>query len=293
MSEILLTIAILDYNKYIETKLCLESIRAHIKIPYKLVLLDNGGTQDYPWKFYKDGLCDILISKKNGGGGGFGQTDLFRWCDTKYISFIQNDQVLQYDIEDSTLANFIELLKEYKCIDLNGDQSGRGIWTDRAHFMETEFFNSLGPFPNGGPGENHHLRWNENYLQEVFTKNDYKIAHIIPAYFRDNGTYSIRNMGDGGHWCHRTDNKKLWNLVRPKIISPVFPNFTEEEKLKIMSPEGWPDGQIPEKEIKCSFHCWRQTDQDDEIYIKNLRHNMIRCISNHETDTKYIQDKKC
>ena len=39
-------------------------------------------------------------------GGGFGQTDLWRYCDTEYLLFIQNDQALVREIDEDTNKYF-------------------------------------------------------------------------------------------------------------------------------------------------------------------------------------------
>lgn len=253
--EIPLSVLALDFKKEVETRECLQSIRDHVKIPYKLVLLDNGGGEEYPWRLYKDGLCDVLISKRVGYGGGFGQTDLFRWCDTKFALFLQNDQKLVYDIDEKVFENLTRLLFQgYKCVDLNNDQSGRGIWTDRAHLMETVFFNSLGPFPNGGPG-NDARPWNERYLQETFVDRGYQIAHVQPALFQDCGKWSIREAGDG-LYKHRCDEKTLWVLKRPTYRTEVYPPFTNKEWETVLSGN-WIDGTIPEVWKQHSFVHWR------------------------------------
>lgn len=251
---------VLDYRKEYETRICLESIRKNALFDYKIIYLDNGGRdEEYPNKLYAENLCDVLIRKKNGMGGGFGQTDLFRWCDTDFAFFVQNDQVLQYQITQDHTNQFIELLENYQCIDLNGDQSGRGVWTDRAHFIKTSFFNSLGPFPNGGPGLDG-IPWNEAYLQEVFAKNNYKIAHIKPAIFADNGIWSVRESGDG-IFKHRCDKKEMWVLKQPTYLDSTYPPLNQSEKNNVLSGN-WPkwgvdkDGRIPEAWKPHSFQVW-------------------------------------
>lgn len=251
----LVSILVLDYLKKDESRLCLESIRKHLKIPHKIVYLDNGGREDYSWLMYKEGLCDVLISKKVGMGGGYGQTDLFRWCDTKYSIFVQNDQVLSYDIDQIIFDRLINLLHSgFKCVDLNGDQSGSGIWTDRAHLIETDFFNSLAPFPNGGPG-NDAQPWNEEFLQKKFKENEYQIAHIVPSLFIDNGKWSIRQAGDG-LFKHRCDTKKMWILKVPTKKTEVYPPFTDEEWDLVLNGK-WIDGEIPKKWKQHSFEGWK------------------------------------
>ncbi len=258
----LVSFLILDYKKELETIQCLESIKKHANFPHKIIYLDNGGKDEfYPDNIYRDNLCDVIIRKKNGIGGGFGQTDLIRFCDTEYFCFVQNDQFLQYPITEDVIYYFISLLnKGYHCVDLNGDQSGRGIWTDRAHFMRTDFFNSLGPFPNGGPGYDGGAKWNEQYLQEVFEKNNYQIAHIKPTLFVDNGVWSIRESGDG-IFKHRCDKKELFIIKQPTYLDSVYPPLNESEKNDILSGN-WPIwgkdqvGRIPEAWKAHSFKFW-------------------------------------
>ena len=268
-----LSVLVLDFNKEFETRLCLNSIKKYLKVPHKVILLDNGAAEDYCWQIYKEDLCDVLISKKRGGGGGYGQTDLIRFCDTIFFLFVQNDQYLQYPIDENTFDQFKNLLDNgYSCVDLNGDQSGRGAWTDRAHLMKTEVFNSLGPFPNGGPGEFHGQRWNENYLQEVFETRGLKIAHINPKFFQDFGIYSLRDMGEGGVFLHRTDTKQCFVIVPPKVRNFCYPNVTNEE-FNIMRDGLWEDGRIPKKEKIHSFNCWGSLDiaQREREYVDKVR----------------------
>lgn len=258
MSTPLVSALVLDYLKPDTTRACLESLRRHLKVPHKIVLLDNGGVADYTWGYYRDGLADVLISKRLGGGGGQGQTDLFRWCDTQYALFVQNDQVLTHDISiENGLWDLIvtPLQRGYHCVDLNGDQSGRGVWTDRAHLIETAFFNSLAPFPNGGPG-NDAAPWNEAYLQRVFAERRYRIAHITPALFRDEGMWSVREAGDG-LFRHRCDSKQLHVLKRPTYRTEVYPPLNDEEWGRMLAGK-WVDGDIPEQWKAHSFVHWRE-----------------------------------
>jgi hypothetical protein len=254
--EPVVSFLVLDFNKATETRECLESIRRHAKISHKTVLLDNGADPSvtYPTDFYQEGLCDILIRKRAGRGGGYGQTDLFRWCDTKFAVFVQNDQKLMLDIDDTIFSRLTELLADgYHCVDLNGDQSGRGAWTDRAHLIETSFFNRLGPFPNGGPGLDAQP-WNEAYLQRVFQERGYKIAHVSPSVFQDCGKWSIREAGDG-LYKHRTDTKQLYVLRKPTYRTEIYPPLDENEWF-IMLNGTWADGAIPKAWQQHSFQCW-------------------------------------
>ncbi len=250
-----LSVLVLDYKKPEETRACLESIREHVKVPHKVIYLDNGGANDYAWMYYaEDRLCDVLISKREGRGGGYGQTDLFRFCDTKYALFVQNDQLLMRDIDDQTFSWLKTLINNgAHCIDLNGDQSRKGIWTDRAHMVETVFFNLLGPFPNGGPG-NDAADWNEAHLQRIFRERDYKIAHVNPPFFADNGKWSVREAGDG-LYKHRCDTKELWILKRPTQRTEVYPPFNDEEWARVFAGQ-WVDGDIPATWKSHSFRAF-------------------------------------
>ncbi len=240
----ILTVAVLSYHKEAETRACLESIRAHLHVPEsQVVLLENGGANYYPWTLYQEGLCDALIIKRRGFGGGVGQTDLFRFSPSPYTLFVQCDQVMQYNLSAKTFIEMMCLLEpdSYDVLDLNGDQSGRGVWTDRAHMVKTEWFNGLGPFPNGGPGLDS-VPWNEAYLQ---TKVDPKrICHVKPTLFRDAGKWSIREAGDG-LFKHECDTKRMYVLRRPTYRTEVYPPFNDTEWESVLAG-AWVNGSIPE-----------------------------------------------
>lgn len=254
MSKPLASYLVLDFKKEDESAGCMQSIREHSKFPHQIIYLDNGSNENYPWKLYQAGLCDVLISKKKGMGGGYGQTDLVRYCDTDYFFFVQNDQVLARDITEENINWFSQLLNSnYHCIDLNGDQSRRGIWTDRAHFMKTSVFNDLGPFPNGGPG-NDSVPWNEQYLQQKFVEKKYRIAHVNNIFFLDCGKWSIREAGDG-LYKHRCDTKEMYILKYPTFKTDTYPPFTEEEWKTVLEKK-WIDGTVPIAWKNHSFKFW-------------------------------------
>lgn len=255
---ILLTVAVLAFHKERETRLCLESLRANLRVPHKTVLLDNGSASDWAWQCFKEGLCDTLITKRESLGGGVGQTDLFRWSDTPYTLFVQSDQVLAEPIEDASFQWMLsKLANGFKCVDLNGDQSRRGAWTDRAHLINTDFFNSLHPFPNGGPG-NDAAPWNEAYLQEVFRRPENQIFHpAAPLFFQDIGKWSVRKAGDG-ILKHRCDTKQMYVIKQPTYRTEVYPPLNDAE-WQIMLSGKWVDGTIPEEWKRHSFEVpqWR------------------------------------
>ena len=249
---------VLDYYNEDGARHCLESIKQNNLYNYPVIYLDNGAfDKDYPNKFYQEGLIDTLIRHKNGLGGGCGQTDLYRFAESEYVAFLQSDQILNHQLGEKEIDYFISLLNNgFDCIDLNGDQSQQGRWTDRAHIVKTDFINSLAPFPNGGPGKLHHLRWNENYLQEVFDKRGNKIAHIKPIVFIDNGRISIRENPDGSKWKHHPDTKQLWLISGPVKEQYIYPRFSSLEWKEVLESQKWQDGAIPEEEKPHSFHVW-------------------------------------
>lgn len=246
---------ILDFCKEKEGRNLLESIRKFALHDKEVVYMCNGGTYNYAYQFLKEGLIDTLIIKTKSEGGGYGQTDLIRYCKTEFFFFIQVDNILLREINQEHINYFINLLNNgYQCIDLNGDQSGRGIWTDRPHFMNTELFNKLGPYPNFGPGLDNGI-WNEQHLQEKFRFYNYKIAHVSPLFFGDCGKWSIRSAGDG-LYKHRCDTKQMYILKKPTYITEVYPPFDKElEWPKVIKGE-WIDGDIPLKWKPFSFKVW-------------------------------------
>lgn len=256
MTEVSLTVLVLGYGKPEEARECLTSLRLHIQVPSKIIYQENGAPeQSHAWVLYQNGLCDVLVTKRAGGGGGVGQTDLWRMCDTTYALFVQEDQTLRYDITPSIFLSMTSALDsgDYACVDLNGDQSSRGVWTDRAHLMKASVFNGLGPFPNGGPG-NDAVPWNEAYLQCVFATRGLKIAHVTPAFFTDQGKWSIREAGDG-LFKHRCDTKQMWVLKRPTRRTEVYPPLSDSEWERVLAGN-WSDGDIPLAWREHSFRHW-------------------------------------
>lgn len=248
---------VLDFKKEAETRACLQSLRAHLKVPHQIIYQDNGSGESYPWDLYHEGLADIIISKRVGEGGGAGQLDLFRYCDTQYAYFVQSDQALQFDITPTIQDQFIKALEGgAKAIDLNNDQSGSGRWTDRAHFIDGSWFNSLKVPVLGGPGPRHSERWVENYMQEVFDSLGNPIVHVKPTFFADRGVWTVRELPDASIVKMRTDTKEVhWLKVPTKPY--VFPELTDEEWARSFRGE-WVNGTVPEIYLKRgdSFNHW-------------------------------------
>lgn len=268
---------VLDYNRPNETNIALKSIKQFTKFEHQVIMLSNGGDQSYVGNFYAQGLVDKLILNKNNSGLGFGTTDLFKICDTKYAIYFQNDQYLGREFFEHELANMIDTLGQYgsdmhlhpqrapatlnaewkmiKSISIAGDQC-QGQYSERAHLIEVDFYNRIPEKPNGGAGPYHHIEWNEGYIQKYYKSK--KFSHYIwpKPLAGDNGCFSVRFNPDGSMWKHRTDTKELWMIKQPKE-KYIYPNFTDDEWQSVLATGKWPDGQIPEKEKAHSFRVWQ------------------------------------
>lgn len=249
---------VLDFNRPVESSLCLKSIKEYTKFPYELIYLSNGGNQDYVWDFYRSGLIDKVVFNKENSGLGFGTTDLFKLCKTEWALYVQNDQFLGRDYTEEELDQQIAKLEEkdsgVASIALAGDPC-KGEYSERAHLINVDFYNSIPNKPNGGAGPYHHIEWNEGYIQNYYKENDL-VHHIWPnLLFGDNGAWSHRVNPDGSMWCHRTDLKKLW-MIKPPTEKYVYPKFTDEEWEEVLKTGKWEDGAIPEEEKDQSFEVW-------------------------------------
>jgi hypothetical protein len=278
-----LTIAILDYCKPIESHLLLESIKKHVKVPHKILFCDNGSGENYAFEFLKEGKIDQLLINYKSLGLGIGTRDLHALTSTSHILYCQNDQIFCNDLTEDYFKFFKRILNgeistnEYsgkiiKSISLSGYPCGKDIFSERAFLMETAFYKSLEPLSLGGAGFLHELPWREGQIQELYKKNNW--VHVaIGQYVGDNGVFATRNMREAGIWCHRTDLKTLFCIVKPSDRNPVYPKFSEAEWQLALSEEGWPDGKIPEIELKDSFDCWSNTllGRMQEDYIKDLK----------------------
>lgn len=257
---------VLDYNRPVESTLCLQSLRENTKFQCPIIYLSNGGDQDYVWQFYKDGLIDKLILNKENEGLGFGTQDLFKICKSEYTIYCQNDQYLGREYTEEELDKQIETLKSKNRVDgskivmsisLAGDQC-QGKYGERAHLINTDFYNFyLSPcLKGGGAGPYHHLEWAEATIQRIYKENDY-VHYIWPEQlFGDNGAWAYRKNPDGSEWRHRTDLKELYLIKGPVKEKYVYPKLTDDEWASVLETQSWPDGQIPEQEKKDSFRVW-------------------------------------
>lgn len=255
----LLSYLVLDFNKPVETRRALEGIRLHSKFFHQIIFLSNGGDQSYVWDFYQEGLIDRLIFNKVNNGLGYGTEDLFRFCDTEWAIYHQNDQELVYDItEDNIKALISEFDRHPKlgALGLAGYPCGSNVFSERAHLINVPFYNSI-PKTHGGCGPFNHLKYNEQCVQEFFKKNDYSFIAVNPPLVRDLGFFTIRELPDKSIVQMRTDTKQVWWRKIP-TETYMFPEMTPAEwALSIAGT--WVGGTIPEAYRAHSFNCWGPT----------------------------------
>lgn len=255
---------VLDFMKPQETQVCLESIKARSKFDYKVYLLVNGGDNFYASSFMSKGLVDHLIVNKTNSGLGVGTTDLFRYCDTPYALYVQNDQFLASEFREDRLHLLINLLNQSTSegeivgsISLAGAPCGRNIYSERAHLINVDFYNSL-PTDKYGAGPYHDGPWNEELIQNYYKENGYIHATDFPIIFADNGRRAVRQNPDGSVWEHQPDTKRLWLKRGPVTEKHVYPKFTNEEWEEVLVNNNWPDGQIPVNEQSESFEAFNK-----------------------------------
>jgi len=259
---------VLDFRKPNESRILLESLKRHVKFPYKVIYLHNGNEKfTYHQDFLNEGLIDQLIITKDNDGLGLGTRNLFAACFSRYAIYVQNDQFLGRDFieeEFEYIAQFLGMhdtrnLNIVKSISLAGAPCGDGIYSERAHLIETATYADWENnyfMPHGGAGPYHNEPWREGYIQSLYKK--YNWSHFIypNPLFVDNGADAIRQNPDGSVWKHKPDTKRLWLVRGPIKEKFIYPKFTDVEWDSVLSTQTWPDGKIPENEVKDSFVVW-------------------------------------
>jgi len=271
-----LSICVLDFCKPYESRFLLESIRRHIKVPHKVIFCDNGSKEEYPVKFFNEGLIDQLIINKESLGLGLGTRDVINACQSEWFIYMQNDQVFYRDFAENDFAiikNVMAVHENIKSISLFGYNCGEYIYNERAHIMKTSFYKSLEPLSFGGAGKWQEYPWREGQIQEIYRKNNWiHFFNQLVSFVQDGGVYAIRDMGDGGVFLHRTDTKAVFVIVPPKEKNSMYPKVTQEE-FELMKSGKWQDGRIPEIEMKDSFTCWQNSElvKHEAEYVADLR----------------------
>ncbi len=257
---------VLDFQREKSARLCLESIRHHVKFPTKIIYLHNG-LADYPVQFLKEGLIDELLMPKTNGGLGLGTRALFAACFSPLAIYWQADQIMGRDFEQRELDGLADFLgqtyrapeinhKIIQSISLAGTVCGPHIFSERAFIIETKDYKRWEhwlPLSAGGAGPFHHLLWREGQLQEYYKENDYWHWTDWPPLAIDNGRDAERQNPDGSRWKHLPDTKQLWLVRGPVKERYVYPKLTEWEWDLVLRTQEWPAGRIPEQELKDSF----------------------------------------
>jgi len=249
---------VLDYEKPEESRKCLQSIKTNAKFPHYTIFLSNGTKNyEYCFDFYREGLIDKLILRKDNTGCGNGTVELSESCETEYFIYVQNDQFLIQEINEFYIKVILDKmeLEGFNYIDLSGAQAGYGNFTERAGIFKTEFYKKIPKGEKnkyGGPGPFNNVRYVESYVQQFFKENKIKVEHLYV--FQDNGKWSIREIGDG-IYKHRCDSKNLFVIKKPSYRTDVYPPLNDKE-WDIMLKGEWIDGTIPEEWAPHSFKCF-------------------------------------
>jgi hypothetical protein len=274
-SEPQVSFVVLDFMKPELTAECLNSIRQHVKFPHKIVYLHNGPAP-YAYRFYEHGLVDHFVQTANNDGLGIGTRNAMAAVFSPYTVYWQNDQLMGRDFTQDELRILIGHLNsrrdriggtdsgsEVKSISLAGALVGHGIYSERAHFIETKFYREMEhslPLSYGGAGPYSHVMWREEQIQKYYKDRGYVHYTDWTPMAIDKGVHTIRPAG-GGLVKMRTDTKAVWWIEPPKERY-VFPEHTEMEWAIAMAG-AWPGGKIPQIYLdrRESFNCWGRIDE--------------------------------
>ncbi len=266
---------VLDYNRPAAAYACLESIRKHVKLDrYKVIYCHNGiPTQPshYPMDLLHAGLIDELVMPRANGGLGLGTRALFAACFSPLAVSWQVDQIMGRDLAQEEVDRLVRLLNSHeivcgvtggrkersiKSVGLAGPVCGENVFSERAYITKTAFYRELEhtlPLSYGGAGPYHHAEWREGQMQRVYAERGYlHYSDWLPLAI-DNGRDAIRQNPDGSVWRHEPDTKRAWLLSGPVKEPYVYPKLSPREWSATIATQTWPDGHIPEDEVKDSF----------------------------------------
>lgn len=246
-------ILVLDYNKPKETEFCLNSIKDFCDFDKYVILYSNGGDQNHVIDFYNQGLIDQCVLSKTNKGCGLATLELFKMCPTEYAIYMQNDQAFRKILRQNYIDQMLSHISgNVKSISISGMPCGPMIYSERAHLINVNFYNSIPNKTIGGPGPLNDVQYSEKSIQDYYKENGFVHAGVQP-FVADNGVYSIRELA-GGIMKWRTDTKQLWVIDPPKEKIQHL-KLTDDEWKIIMSGD-WEDGKIPESWVAHSFTCW-------------------------------------
>jgi hypothetical protein len=264
-SEPIISFLVLDFNKENDTRACLLSLRERVKFKHKIIYLHNGPS-DYAIDFFKDGLVDQFIITSKNNGLGIGTRDLFAASHSPFSIYWQNDQILGRDFSEEEAVNLTTALfspigngKQVASISLAGSPCGPGIYSERAHLINTDFYRYLevnAKLGYHGAGPYHDGPWREEQIQKFYEANNFVHYPLNNPLAIDNGRTAERQNPDGSRWRHYPDTKQLWLIAGPIKEKFIYPKFTDTEWEEVLKTQSWPDGKIPEQEVAHSFHVW-------------------------------------
>lgn len=269
-----ITYLVLNYNRPKETELCLHSIHSCSQFPFQVVLLNNGGDDiDFIYKFYKKGLIDKLILRKENSGCGLGTREIFNDFDicSNYVIYVQCDQWMNRIVTETEVNNWIGMIesKMYFYVDLAGNQ-GHGNPSERACFWDKNDYNKIYSISYdivGGPGPYANCIWTEEHLQKYMKSRNLQF-YTSPLVFQDNGKNSIREYPCGGILMQETDTKAV-HILKPIKSRVDFPNIklSNEDWDKILNNQ-WINGMVPQLHKTDSFLVWRKIVGLEDFIIK-------------------------
>lgn len=249
------SILVLDFLRPNETRMCLESLRRHVKFDnYEIILFVNGCQHDYAFDFYKQGLCDKLIVSRANEGIPFAEMRLVDFCNTEYFIFTCNDNVLLRDVSQ---GEFDEMKKA-----LNKPNAGLinyahvNPWSEKFFMMKRDLYLKIEGFTGGGCGPHRDQPiTSEMTIHKFMDDNNLEFIHwekLKPNLLGDIARYSMQETATGGIYRWRTDTQQFWWLRAPARPEPESFDFTDEEWATIMSGK-WRGGTIPVNKNKWTF----------------------------------------
>jgi hypothetical protein len=268
-----ITIGILDFFQESESRELLMSLAENLLIDVNILFIDNGTPKNYSKQFLNDGLIDELIINDSNLGCGPATVQMYDYCKTPYLIYVQSDQRLNQKIDADSMNGMIRALDEYHCIDLAGNQ-GNGKFSERANMMKTEFYKRIPKPTLGGPGITNDQKYVEEWVQDFFADNNCIIAHVRPTVFSDEGYYSVRELSqeDPCILKHSCWTKEMWILTDPpKNRHEVYPPLNEEEWDRLIKGDfpRWKNnerGYVPE--------AWRDNVITNEIVESKIREDI-------------------
>jgi len=235
----------------IYTQRCVDSIRKFVKIPYNLILVDNGSTEEGS-KFLRDLNPEYLIRFQHNTGTSHAFNSIVNLSNTEYCYIPNNDHaVCEGSIEG--MLNVLKTQDEYKVIGL----------------PDTNWATKEGEYKYGGDfktlidHDNFDLdKWNE--ASKVFAnaqKNE-----IEPTFVGSNYMFSKKTWENFGTF--RISTHKGWCAVDNYLEEDLMARdikFCQYMKGIIYHPPG---GQGTSKYVPMQPEQWRLQ------YLKNMNANI-------------------